>query len=91
MTMLDIETGQSRYQVEVSRKSDGIFSARYVGIALADTRPFGLRSVPRGGIIVEGAVEAPSLDRLTVKYRAVVTLHSGDILLERTVAAEGRL
>ncbi len=86
MTILSIETKDSRFQVVISEKADGGYLAQYIGVrpraALplsADWRP------PPGGVITEGAVEAACLSDLTVKYRAVVAFHAGQILAEQIV------
>ncbi len=86
MTILNIETRDSRFQVMISEKPAGGYLAEYVGVKPREALPMDRRAQPEpGGIIAEGAVEADNLADLAVKYRAVVTFHAGDILTEQIV------
>lgn len=86
MAILSIETRDSRFQVAISEKTDGGYLARYIGVRPRAELPLSSRWRPApGGVIAEGAVEATCLSELSVKYRAVVAFHGGQILVEEIV------
>ncbi len=91
VTIVDIETRDSRFQVVISEKPAGGYLARYLGVRPREALPADRRVRPHpASIIADGAVEAESLADLATKYRAVVVFHAGDIVAERLVAAGDR-
>lgn len=86
MTVLDIETRNSRFQVVIREKPTGGYLAEYLGVRPRGSLPLDPRRRPDpDGIIAEGAVEAGSLLDLAAKYRAVVAFHAGAIVAEQIV------